>query len=227
MGMFDNAKTVNTGSKKKAAEKKASNEIAGIKAVACLDVVIKALTAIKKTKDGEVKETMTGLFIDAGVAKKARPANFKGVEDNCSASCEMRARASTSPLSEDEIALFTAKGLPMEEVVDTVETYIINPDYLADPKIMASIEAALKKVKGIPDDLFLKQEGKSKTILAEGALDVLFAQHDEDTIADLLPMTTSLAIKPKMEADDIQAAFDVALKMLTPAKADAKAAKAA
>ena len=223
MGMFDNAKTVNTGTKKKAADKKASNQIAGIKAVASLDIVIKALTALKKTKDAEVKDEMATLFIAAGIEAKTRPANFKGVEDNCSASCEMRARASTSPLSEDEIALFTARGIPMETVTDTVESFIINPEYLSDPKVMGAVEAALKKVKGLPEDLFMKQEGKSKVILGEGALEALFAKHDEDTIADMLPITATLAIKPKMDSEDVSEAFAIAQKMLSPAK-PAKAA---
>ncbi len=217
-GMFDNAKTVKTGAKPKATKVRAEQVIEGIEAVASLDAVIKSLKAVKDTKDAEVKESMMAYFVQTGVSLKARPENFRGVEGTASASCELRQRATTSPLSESEIELLTEKNIPVEVVTDTVETFVINPDYLNDPKVMGAIEAALKKAKGIPEDLFLKQEGKSKTVVAEGAIDKLFATYDEDSCADLLPLISVPAIKPKLDDDDLAAAFALAQKLITPAK---------
>jgi hypothetical protein len=228
MSMFDSAKTLKTGKAPKATSVKEQITIAGIEVVAALDVVIKSLVALKKTKDADVKDAMIGYFAEKGVATGARPVNFRGVEGAASASCELRIRSSASALTPDEIELLAAKNIPMETVVDTVETFVINPEYLNDAEIMGKIEAALKKVKGIPEDLFLKQEGRSKTIVGEGAFDALFSNKDmnEEEAIDLLPLISVPAIKPTLDNDDLSSAFEIARKMLVPSK-PAKAAKGA
>lgn len=209
MSMFANAKTLKTSAKAKKSDKE-EIMIEGLEAVASLDAVIKSLTALKATMDADVKEAMLAHFVTSGAALKRRPDNFRGIENNASASCELRARSSASKLSDSEIELLTTNNIPTEVVVDTVETFVINPEYLSDAKVMASIEKALKKVKDIPEDLFLKQEGKSKTIVSDGAMAALFSSGDNDKISDLLSVVSVLAIKPKLENDDLNAAFAIA-----------------
>jgi len=224
MSMFDNAKTVKTGTKAKAT--KEFINIPGLLVSAGLDVVIKSLTALKKSKDAEIKETMMGLFAAKGVETGKRPESFRGQDGAAEASCELRIRSSASALTEDEITLLASKNIPTETVVDTVETFVINPEYLADAKIMGAIEKALKGVKGIPEDLFLKQEGKSKTVVGEGAFDALFSAKGitVEEALDLLPLISVPAIKPTLKDDDLGTAFDIARKMLVPTKEKTKAA---
>lgn len=201
MGMFDEAKKVKPAAK---SAKKTKLEVAtpGLQEYAAIDAAIKALTALKDTTGAAIKSDMQDKFVELGAASKTRPESYTGVEGMATASMELRARASSSPLSSDEIELLTEKGIPTEVVTATVETFIINPAYAFNTALLGKIEKTLKSVKGIPDDLFLKQDGTSKTVLAEGALDSVF-KHDADTIADLLPITSVMAIKPKLATDDL------------------------
>ena len=226
MGMFGDAKTLKTASAKAKKPATPEIEIDGLEDVAALDAAIKSLTALKKAKEAGVKEgPMTAYFVSTGAAAKARPQNFRGTDGSATASCELRIRSSTSPLTDDEEGLMVAKGLPVEEVVEVAATYVINPAYLEDEVLLGKVEAALKKVSGIPQDFIMRQEGKSKKIVGEKALDELFANHSEAAIADLLPLVGVLAIKPTLADDDIMKAMDIVQRVINPPKAK-KPAKA-
>lgn len=220
MGMFDEAKKVKPAAKG-AKKTKVEIQTAGLQDYAAIDAAIKALGALKDTTGAAIKSDMLDQFVEMGSATKTRPESYTGVEGAASASLELRARSATSPLSEDEVELLEEKGIPTQVVVATVETFIINPAYAFDAALLGKIEKALKSVKGIPEDLFMKQDGTSKTILAEGALDAVF-KHDADTIADLLPITSVLAIKPKLATDDL----GEALKLISAIVSDDEAAAA-
>ena len=209
MAMFDSTKKV-AAPKGKAKAAKTQVETAGLEHYAAIVAAEKALGALKTTTGEAIKSQMFDQFVEMGVAKGGRPDSYTGVEGSATASLELRARSSTSALSSDEVELLTEKGIPTQEIVATVETFIINPAYAEDASLLQKIEKALKSVKGIPEDLFLKQDGTSKTVLAEGALDAVF-KHDADTIADLLPVTSVLAIKPTLATDDL----GEALKLIT------------
>lgn len=198
MAMFDSTKKV-AAPKSKAKATKTEVLTPGLQDYAAIVAAEKALGALKATTGEMVKSQM---FVEMGVAKGGRPDSYTGIEGAATASLELRARASTSALSAEEVELLNEKGIPTQEIVATVETFIINPAYAEDASLLAKIEKALKSVKGIPEDLFLKQDGTSKTVLAEGALDAVF-KHDADTIADLLPVTSVMAIKPKLATDDL------------------------
>lgn len=204
-GMFDTTKKVATATKAKA-KTKLEVQTPGLQDYAAIDAAIKALTALKETTGAAIKSQMLDQFVELGAATKTRPESYTGIEGEATASLELRARASSSALSVDEVELLTEKGIPTQVVTATVETFIINPAYAEDPAVLAKIEKALKSVKGIPEDLFLKQDGQSKTVLAENALDAVF-KHDEDTIADLLSITSVMAIKPKLATDDLNEAL--------------------
>lgn len=201
MSMFDNTKKVATAPKAKA-KTKVEVETAGLENYAAIDATIKGLNALKTTTGDAIKSAMFDKFVEMGVEKGGRPDSYVGVEGAARASLELRQRSSTSPLSPEEVELMEEKGIPTEVITATVETFIINPAYAEDVSLLAKIEKALKSVKGIPEDLFLKQDGTSKTVLAEGALDAVF-KHDADTISDLLPVTSVLAIKPTLATDDL------------------------
>jgi hypothetical protein len=220
--MFDAKKTVKTDTKAKQAEK-VEIAMAGLEAVAALDAVIKSLTALKDSKALEVKDLMRVEFIAAGLKSKSKPESFRGRDGAASASCELRNRASTSPLTDDEIALLAQYNIPVQKLTATVDTFVINPDYIEDMTIMSKIEKALKPVKGIPEDLFLKQEGKSKTVVADTAMDILF-KTDRLTVETVLPLISVPAIKPKMDSDDLAAAFAIVEKLITPVQDEEEAA---
>ncbi len=217
---FADAKTVPAKAPKSKKPEVEHVEVAGLEAVASLKVVIDSLKAIQDTMMSEVKDAMMSRFAATGIMTKKAPANFRGIEGDASASCELRRRAVTSPLTEDEITLCDAHGVPTEVVTDTVETYIINPEYLSDPAVMSAVEAALKKAKGIPSDLFMKQEAKSKTVVAEGCFDKLFAQKITKSDAEaMLAVIGVPAVKATLNGDaSVANAFKVAEKLLIPAE---------
>ncbi len=218
MSMFDKAKTLNAAPKGAKKSDKREVTLAGLEHVAALDAVVKSLTAVLKTEEAALKERMAAEFIKTGVAQKKKPENFRGIEGDASASCELRKRSEASGLTDEDAKLLADNGIPTQVITSTVDTFVINPIYLADPAIMGAIEAALKKVKGMPEDLFLHQAGSSKTVVTEDSMDVLFAKGDPDLTEDLLPIISTLAIKPKLAEDDMSKAFALVQKLMKPAK---------
>ena len=219
MAMFDTAKKVNTKATGAATKKKAEITMVGIRKVAALSAAIKTLTAIMETVGAEVKDEMAAEFVRAGLALKRRPENFRGVDNDASASCELRARSTASKLSTDEVELLTKSGITVETVVTSVDTFVINPKYVEDMAIMAKVEAALSKVKGLPEDFFQKQDGKSAQVVGPNALDELF-KLKANKVAELLPVVSVLAIKPKMEVDDLTKVFEIVNELVTPVEED-------
>lgn len=211
MSMFDSTKKVTTTAKAAKGKTKLEVETAGLQDYAAIDAAIKSLTALKETTGSAIKSQMMDKFVELGVELGARPESYTGVEGAATASLELRARATTSALSIEEVELLTENGIPTKTIVSTVETFIINPTYAENSALLSKIEKALKGIKGIPDDLFLKQDGSSKTVLGDDALEILFKNQDEDTIADILPVISVPAIKPKLATDDLS----VALKLIT------------
>jgi len=221
--MFATAQTLKTGPVS-AKAKKAPPEIRieGIESVAALDAVIKSLTALKQTFEAQAKGNMTTEFVKLGVAKGARPDNFRGVEGAASASCEMRARSSASPFQTDEIQMLAEAEIPTRKIEDGVATFGINPAHLNNAEMLKAMEKALQPLvaKGkLPTDLFVKLEPPTRTVLAEGALDVVFSR-GEATVRKLLPVVTTMAIKPTLGKDATTAdAFKLVEKLLAPTEA--------
>lgn len=211
MAIFDKAKTIKTDKPSKRSAP--SVVMAGIEAVAALDTVIKSLTALKETKMVAVKDAMKERFIRVGLDEKRRPVNFKGIEGEASASCELRIRSKTSALSDAEVAFLTKHGIKTHTITATPETFAINPSYLQDATIMRAVEIALKKVKGLPEDFIQYQEGVSSTVVDDGALDEMFAKASKVDCEQIINTIGVLAVKPKMNEDDYKAAMKIVAKI--------------
>lgn len=224
MGMFDNAKTVKAAKPAKAGKEKVEVETAGLEEYAALDAAIKALTALRDSAGGNIKSAMLDYYAAEGVRLGTKPDSYTGVEGTARASMELRVKASNIALSADEVELLTTHNIPTQTVVATVETFIINPDYATDGEMLGKIEKALKSVKGIPADLFMKQEEVSKTVMGEGALNAVF-KHDVDTALDLLGVCGVPAIKAVLATDDVAQALKIVDRVINPAPT--KKAKAA
>lgn len=207
MGMFATAKTVKTATKAKKPTK-ASIEITGIEALSAIDHAIKALTALKETYEADVKSEVSTHFVKAGIEAGKRPANFTGTEGKATASCELRKRSSRSGLAEGEIEMLEAAGIATEIAEDVVDTFVINPAYAGDQDLLAKIEKKLSQIKDLPEDFILRQEGVSRRVVSEAALDQIFTL-DEETVAALLPVVGTIALKPKFEAESLADVFQV------------------
>lgn len=211
--MFANAKQVKTDKPAAKKDKKDQVNLPGLTDLASIDAVIKALTALKSTIDADIKSEAAVHFVKTGRALKKRPENFRGVDEGSSASIELRIRSTTSVLSEEEQALLAENGIGTRTVVSVVDTYVINPDYKDNAEILGLVESRLAGVEGIPEDFIQKQDGVSKVVVAEDALDKVFTLSDEKA-RDLLSVVGVLAVKPKLDTTDISAALKAVGELL-------------
>ena len=155
---FANAKTVSKPAKKEKPTK-VKHELKGLLQLAAIKNAIDTLTTLKSTYDQDVKKQMLTHFIASGSASGLKPENFDGSEGVASASCELRKRSTASVLSAEDKTLLEDYKIPVEETKSEIETFIFNPAYLNDAALMKKVEAALNKIKDIPEDFIMKQEG--------------------------------------------------------------------
>lgn len=224
--VFANAKTHTKAAKAAAKPDKQKVEIEGLSAYAALDAVEKAVKALKETDRAPINEQMLDHFVAEGLRIGRRPENFRGIEDatfhnpesdtdesgfESSASMELRARSTASALDEAAQGLLLANGIPVEEVEDRPETFIVNPAYANDAKVLEDVSKALSKIKGLPADFIMKQESTKKVVVAEGSLDAVFADRTRDPglVRELLKVVGVLAVKPKLTATDIFSAIKI------------------
>jgi hypothetical protein len=204
MVSFANAQVVSKPAKKVKAEK-AKHAMNGLLQFAAIKNAMGTLETLGKTLEQGVKDQMLTLFLAAGSASGLKPENFEGSEGVASASCELRKRSVKSALSPEDKALLEDYNIPVEKSESEIATLIFNPTYLGDAVLMAKVEAALNKVKGIPEDFILKQEGTTTYTVSDATVDAVFALKDEEKLKKLVPLVTTLAIKPKLDDDSVVA----------------------
>jgi hypothetical protein len=194
--------TATTAPVKKSVKKgaKAEVQIAGLEVYAALDAAYKTIEALKVSARENIDAQIQAYFVREGAALKAQPANFRGIESDASASCELRKRSSRSFLNEQEVQLLEEAGIPIDTIQDKPETFIINPAYLADTALMNKVGEVLGTMKGIPIDFIQKQEAKTTTVVSDESLAVLF-QKTLAEIEALLPILATTAVKPTLAAD--------------------------
>jgi hypothetical protein len=237
MGMFDNAKTVETKAPK-SKSKAPIVEIAGILDHAVFSALEKSMKTMKETVAVQIKDSMLDHFMVTGMKLGDKPENFKGVEirgkdwngvDDAESSCQLRERPDTSPLTPDEIAMLKDHDFPMVENVKTIETFIINPAYVNDEKILKAMEKALAPAmkKGeLPSDLFMKQPGVKTTVLGENAIEHLFKNFkNSKVIRNLLDIVAVPSIRPSLKEDDMLKTVQILEKIIAAKPAEETTSK--
>lgn len=215
---FNAAPSVKEAPKKKASTKEVV-EMRHVEDVAVLDAAVTAILTVKDTYMADLKSAMNDHFIDTAVSKKSKPDSFTGVEGDATASCQLRLKSSRSILTDDEVALCEANGVHIETSEITPETFIFNPAYLGDAKLMAQIEAALAKIPGLPDDIIQHQAGKAIRISSDAAIEQA-CKLPREKCAVVLPILTTMAVSPKYEGDFATVMKKTATIMGTPELAD-------
>ena len=217
MSLFEKAKATPTTTKKVAKkDDKAVYGLEGMEDFAAIKAVEKALKAVSGTIEQSLKSQMAVKFAEMGMKIARRPDNFKGTEGLASASCELRCRSNASVLTVEEQSLLEEHNIPVVTLDTVVETFIINPAYadLTDPAnkaLLDKVSKALQGVKGLPED-FLQHQSQKKVCADEQSLNADFAIKDPAVVAELLPVVSTLAIKPTIESE--KHAFDIVMKML-------------
>ncbi len=199
MALFANAKVIKAETTK---GRKAVTEtvvMKGLERFAAVDAAIKSLTAIKAVDEITLKSAMADHFLKKGTQANDRPANFKASEGAAEGSMQLKLRASSSPLSAEEKLILDKHKIPYEENIKTPEAFLINPAYTNNMELLAKVEAALANVD-LPADFLMKQEEVKTDIVNEASMKAIFNKPIMEAEL-LLPVVTTLAIKPSIDGD--------------------------
>lgn len=209
---FKNAKTLAPTAPAKKGSKARQVEIGNLKNLATLVAIKKSVESMIEAFEEDVKSQAVVEFVKTGSAAKARPANFEGIDGSATASVQLKKKASNIALSAEEIDLLARFKISTEKRTDVHGTYVFDPEALKDEAKMEAIAKLLEDAGH--DDVIRYQEERSKTVVADAALDEVF-KLDPVVIGDILPVIASIAVKPKVDEDEIAEVIASLSKLIT------------
>jgi hypothetical protein len=219
-GLFAKAKTLTkpvTAAKK---QERQEIPVAQLQQLCEIKALMQTLEGVYKSLEGEVKEAGFAEFLTMTQNTGVRPDSFRGIDGMASASVEMRKRGTNSALNEDECKLLREHNIePFEQEVQK-QLFAINPAYAEQENLMAKVEAALSKVKDLPEDFIVQQAGVTKFVVTDEMMDKAFKNGD----GEVLRIVSTMALKPKLNEEYPMAElFDNVKKIVQP---EVKAKKA-
>jgi hypothetical protein len=182
--------------------------VAGLKKLAALDTVIRALSTIRDTSEAEVKQAAVGEAVARGMKAGKQPANFELCDADATAGFQLKKRNSRSTVKEEEAAILDSFGISTEEIVDREEMFGVNSKYAQDQATLEKVSKFL--VKAGLDDFIVMQTKVARRVTTETSITEVFQKiKSADDVKQLLPLVSSLALKIK----DIETreAFKIAL----------------
>jgi hypothetical protein len=208
--MTDLFATAPTVAPKPAAAKKGKKKEFALSETHTLYAAAKSLvdsaTTIVKTLEAEVKAETKEIFANEGVRLNGQPENFDGISAHASSNCQLRHRASTSVLSEEEVRIAKENGIPLAEKVTkeaVPERFFFEESLLSNPEYRAKISAALSTIDFGGISPIVRQAPEEKVfgyIVAENAIDELFKKVKDTTKAkELMSIVGVLALKTKFD----------------------------
>lgn len=209
--LFATAKVLKNAAKGK---KPASENtlIEGLEVYAAIDHAIKWLKGLLETSGETPRAVAFEKFVNDGIKSGKKPESFNAKEGAGTANIQLRQKSSTSGLTEIEETICRENGVPLGTAGGE---FFFNPehnDWLL--KNGDKISKALASIKDCPPNLLVKKE--EKVIATEDSIPFIFSRfgNKPDLIATLLPMVSTLAIKPKFAvgSDD---ANDKSLEVIT------------
>ncbi len=165
-----------------------------------IEVVANEIKFGRTDKNGTIIGGMLDYFVTNGMKAQKKPDNYKGEDQGTVASLQMKARGAGSALSEEEQILFSDNDIPLEEIVDRDETFVINPAYGKDMDMLARVSEALEGL-GLPADFILRQEKVSKVVATPASMDAIFGLEDVDLVKALVPLVSTFAIRATFAED--------------------------
>lgn len=196
--VFAKAKQAATTPTAKATKKKERPQVAisGLNGLAAIHVIEKSFETLKETFETDVKNKALAHFIEEGIALKRAPENFRGLDTHSSASLELKKRSTKSVISADDKKLLDKYGISYDTGETVTTTYMINPKYKDDEKLLSKVSAALETL-GIPGDFIEMQVGTPIYTSGEKTIDDVFAAElDEAVTRDLLKIVATQSCKP-------------------------------
>lgn len=216
--LFDKANTLSATSAKVSKSKYAEHPILGIEEYAVIRHLISVLEVLLEGSKIEIVKKAYNMFIKKGIKEKKRPSNFIATDGTATAVCQLR--KGSQALSEDDLAILI-KNIPdlinsvTKRVITTHETFVINPAHANNKDLLDKVSNALMNIPEIPTDFILKQAENSKTVVADDALEVLFANGlTAKKLEALLPLLSIITLTPRLIDEKNAVAFDYVRKML-------------
>jgi len=182
--------------------------VAGLKKLAALDTVIRALSTIRDTSEAEVKQAAADEAVARGMKAGKQPENFELRDADATAGFQLKKRNSRSTVKEEEAAILDSFGISTEEIVDREEMFGVNPKYAQDQATLEKVSKFL--VKAGLDDFIVMQTKVARRVTTETSIAEVFQKiKSADDVRQVLPLVSSLALKIK----DIETreAFAIAL----------------
>jgi hypothetical protein len=198
--MFSNAPVAVAKKPAKGKPTKVQVEMDGLEEYAALCAAVEALQGQKAVFEAKLKSEMSDRFIAIGCKEKRKPESFDAIDGNAHGNMQLRLRSSRSALTVDECEILDDENIPYTLDVKVEETFIINPEYAGDMKLLGKVEEALKSVKGLPDDFIQKQVGEKSNIATDESITAVFGKEPKKA-AKLLPLVTCLAIRAKIKGN--------------------------
>jgi len=187
--------------------------------LSAINALITSLTTISLSFEKSVKNTMFVKFVDDTLFHKKRADNFTGKGDLSTASCEMRKRSSRSYLNEAEVEVLKKNSIPMDEMVTqeaVAERFFFNPEIITDGDIAEKISRALSSIPELDGkDVILRQEPREavkRPAVSEASFDHASKISDKAALSEVLGIISTLAIKPKLNTQDLDVILNVIRK---------------
>ncbi len=199
-------------------------QIAGLATVAAFKKLGDTIQTLHDTARISVDAQVREYFVTEGAVKGTKPANIRGVDGNASGSCQANKRTVTSALTPEQCEVLDAYKISYDTVQDRPETFIFNQDRL--PWVIenaATISKSLEKIPGYSGDLIQKQVATTKHVVSEETLTQVFALKDEEKLRLLVPLVTTVSVKPTT-TDDIAACLSVVINTLCADREQARLA---
>jgi hypothetical protein len=179
-------------------------EIPGLRRLAALNIVIKALDALKTTEETAVKTTLKETFVKRGMELGHQPKNFTGVEGDASANCQCKKRSSRSSLTDEEVTLLEKFKIAYKKDISQPEAYTVNEKYVNDQEILKRVSKLLIKA-GLEDFITLQSE-KFTFVTTEVSIEEVFNKiANTDDVSMLLEIVATLAMKFTEDGDTAEA----------------------
>ena len=192
--LFTTAKVIETA-KKGSAKAKTFLPVDGLEVYAAIDHSIKWLTTLLETAKAPITEFANAKWIEEGIKHKKKPGNFDGSEGDATGNIQLKRRASNSGLTDIEKALCEENDIPLGTSGGNL---MFNPEYTEWViKNSAKLSAAFAKIEGCPADLIVTTPVKD--VATDESIDVAFKTLGKNALAEILPVLTTLAVKPQFD----------------------------
>ena len=192
-------------------------QIQGVELLAHLETLINEFESMKKGVKADIEAEATSRYVKLGMQIQGQPKNMVVEENATKASYQVKKRSASSQLSQAEIATLDQHGISHTTKVVKANTFIVNPDYIKDQNLLATLANKVAEIEDVPDDFIISQEEVSKEVTTPTSLNEVFSKYrDDKTAMELLSIVSTNAVRVT-ESDSVMAtALDTMIERMYP-----------